>query len=262
MNYKMLVIPIAIIFLAACSKYDKAYYAANIDKAESKSRECNSAMEAAFVANNKEKITSLSEDVECKAAVEVFKKHKAELAKVERELKRKEKEQARLAAEKAFQEKYEQQLSSLKNLSYVDFVESTKDCVGSFSFKKSPICKAYQELKKDFDTKEIAVLKAKYSGEKLEDFRQDQCQGVNYSKLYCALALQAAREQKQEKIEDYLADRASLKKDFNQCQSQYDVLRKANKWGEANASIQTYQCSLVAQAASKLKVYSFNKPIQ
>ncbi len=262
MNYKIVVLSIAMVFLAACSKHDKAYYAANIDKAESKSKECNAAMEAAFVAQDEAKVTSLSEDVECRAAVEAFKEHKVALAKIERELKRKEREKAELEAKKAFEEEYNKQLSSLKGLSYADFFEQTKDCGSSFSSKKSALCEAYKNLAKEFQAKEIAVLKEKYIGGKLESFRDEQCQGSSYSKAYCTLAQKAAKEQRQEKIDAYLANRESLKKDFNQCYYQYDKLRKANKWGEANKSIQTYQCSVVARAASAVKVYSFNKPIQ
>jgi len=255
-----MVIP-TLLLVTACSDRDREYYEANIEKAESKAEECENAMEAAFRAQDEEKLVAISKDSECNFAVDVFNEHKRKLARVKRELEMKAREEAQKEEERIFEQKYSEKMVAFKELPYADFFKMRQDCGRIFSSKKTPECKAYGDLKNDVEAREIGLLKEKYSNGKLEEYRDKSCKGTEFDEAYCALSRTAAQQQMEERIEYYVSNRDELKSEFNKCQKTYSELRKAQKWKESDAAIRTYQCSVVGKAAAKLKVYNFNKPI-
>jgi len=261
MDIKKVITIGALLTITACTERNKEYYEANIDEAEAKANQCEESMEAAFNAEDEKKLEALSKDAECNFAVNVYNDHKRKLARIKREAEKRQLEKERIEEEKLFKKKYEEKLISLKELPYAEFQLLNKECGARFLSKKSPECSAYSDLRDEVETREINVLKEKYSGGKLEEFRDTSCKGVNYAEAVCALSRKAARQQHDELVEFYVSNRDELKTEFNKCQATYDSLRKSNKWKEANDSIQTYLCGVVGKAASKLKVYNFNKPI-
>ena len=262
MHFKKTLLIGIFLSISACSDHNREYYEANIDKAELKMNECDASMEATFMSKDEEKLEALSKDVECNIAIKVFNEHKRNLAKIKRELKQRESEIAKKEEEKTFKKEYSEQLVLLKKLPYSDFINLKKDCKPTFMSKGTAKCEALNDLKKERDITEINALKDKYADGKLEAFRDKSCKGVNYSNIDCVLSKQAASQQQQDKIKYYISNRDKLKNDFNQCHKKYIALKKAKKWGEATKSLRTYQCKLVGKAAAKLKVYSFNKPIE
>lgn len=251
----------ALLLITACSDRDREYYEANIDEAEKKSKQCEDAMEDAFNSEDEKKIEALSKDAECNFAVKVYGEHKRKLARLKREAEKKKQEEKRLAEEEVFQEQYKEKLTNLKSLAYTDFYKMGKGCGAGFMSKKTPECSAYKDLREETETREVSLLKEKYNNGKLEEFRDASCKGVDFDEAYCAISRKAAKQQNKERVEYYVSNREELKTEFNKCQSVYSALRKKKKWKESNESIQTYQCKVVGDAARKLNVFSFNKPI-
>jgi hypothetical protein len=63
-------------------------------------------------------------------------------------------------------------------------------------------------------------------------------------------------------INDYLAHKDKLKKDFNSCFYKIDALNKKGKYQEAIKLKKSFKCYMPAQAAVKLNVYGYFKPIK
>lgn len=268
MDFKKLIIIFALLSASGCSDHNQEYYEANIDEAESKVNECEASFKAAFVAWDEEELKALSEDSECNFAAEVFTEYKMNLARIERELKKEEeelkkeeKELKEKEEERIYKKEYSEKMISLKDLAYFEFVKLKKDCKPMFGSKNTAKCKAYNELKKDRDIAEIEVLKDKYPDGKLEEFRDKSCKGMDYDEVYCELSRKAEAQQKEEKVEYYISNRDKLKNDFNQCHEKYMALQQSKKWEEARKLIRAYKCSVVGEAASRLKVRNWNKPI-
>lgn len=258
---KLIFVALAVFGMSACSERDLPYYQSHLDKAESKVKECAADLKEAFSAKDKDRLKVLSEDLECKAAKQAHTEYQRELAKLEQKkraeerLKQRELEQAQYTDEVA---KYTKELSEMP---ISDFYAIRKEC-GQLSFGQRPAkCKAFDDVKEVKVTAELDALIKKYEGEKLSDYSQEQCKGIDYNEVNCDLSREAAKKQRQDQIDYYLADRDALKTVFNTCQAQYAELKKARKLTEARQHVKTFECSIVADAARKLKVYDFSKPI-
>lgn len=262
MNIKILAVFCVSLSFIACTDRNLEYYEKNISAAEEKTEECNSAFEAAFMASNEKKIRELSENEQCKFAEEAVRAHKRRIEKAKREARQKKLEEEQKAAAIVYEQEYSKDLTAFKALPYSDFVNKNKDCGGFFYGKPSAKCQAYKDLKKDRETAEIRKLKNGYKDGKLEDLSKTVCKGINFDPVMCELSKKAAREQKQDKINFYLGNRQQLKTVFNKCHANYMALHKSKKYTQANKSLRTYECKLVGDAARKLNVWSFNKPIK
>jgi hypothetical protein len=248
--------------LTACSKHDLAYYQGNLDEAQEKVAECEAAAEEAFKSADKEEITAILEDAECRAADKVHREHKHELAKLERKKRQEERERKRAEEEKAYQVEYEKQKPLVAALSIEEFYAAQKECHRTFSMKPAPKCKAIDDMKKEKDDAEIGALIKKYPGDALKTFNKESCQGLKFSEVYCSLSRNAVNKQSKDKVEYYLQNRQELKTVFNQCQKQIKALNTSSKWREANDVARTFKCDTVSKAAQKLRVFGFGKPIQ
>jgi len=261
MHLKKIIVIGALLSISACSERNQAYYEANIDEAELKVKDCEAAMKAAFLAQDEEQLESVTKDPECKFAIKVFGEHKKNLANIKREIEAKELEKEKEQQEKIFKQQYTEQLVALKKLPYSEYVSLSKECRPQFMSKGTAKCSAYKELKQERETTEITALKEKYIDGKLEAHRDKSCAGIQYDQVVCQLSRVAAQQQKKEKIDYYIANRDQLKIQFNLCHKKYNSLVKLRKYNEARASVTTYQCSIVGNAAAKLKVHSFKNPI-
>jgi len=261
MHFKKTILLSTFLLLSGCSERNTEYYTAHIDEAEVKAKECEALMGEAFKSKNKEQLEEISKDPECNSAVDVVRKHKQNLAKIKLELKQKELERLKKEEEKKYNEEYSNYLTSLQKLNYKEIYTSYQKCKLNYKMSKTAKCKALNEVSELKQAEEIQNLKVKYVDGKLEEFRKKSCKGLSFNDVDCATSKQAESQQQKEKINYYLSHRDDLKKDFNECHNKFKSLKKAKKWQEANESTRTYQCSMVGKAASKLKIYSFNKPI-
>lgn len=250
-----------LLLIVGCTERNTEYYEKNIDEAQVRANECEASMKAAFMSKDKEALESIAKDAECNSAITVTKKHKKKLAQIKQELKQKELAKIKKEEENKFKEEYSKKYDLLQKLSYEDFYKLNENCKFSFGAKATPECKAYNELKKKKKNEEIDKLKTQYVGGELEKFRDKSCQGLDFNNAYCEISTKAASQQKKEMINYYLSHRDELKKNFNICHHQFITLKKEKKWKEAKKSTRTYRCSMVSKAASKLKVYNFNKAI-
>ncbi|WP_345860739.1 hypothetical protein [Shewanella algae] len=261
MPRKLIFILMATFGLFACSEHDLPYYQSNLDKAESKVKECEAALKEAFSAKDKDQLKVLSEDLECKAAKQAHTEYQRELSKLEQKKRAEERLKQRELEQAQYEEEVEKYTKELTEMPIADFYAIRKEC-SLLSFGQRPAkCKAFDEIKEAKVTAELDVLIKKYEGEKLSEYNQEQCKGINYNEVNCDLSREAVKKQRQDQIDYYLTNRDALKSAFNTCQAQYAELKKARKLTEARQYVQTFECSVVADAARKLKVYDFSKPI-
>ena len=279
MYLKFVVSGLIVLSIVGCGEKNKEYYEANIDKAEQKNIECETFMKEALKANNKDRFESLVKDKECNIAHKVMRDHKQHIAELQREINHQEYEKQRIAEEKIreekkkkaekekaekavlFEKEYKKELNSLKTMQYAKFDKIKKTCtMWSVTSSTSPKCRAYLELKEAKKLAEINQLKEKYPKGNLEKFRDTVCKGLDFDEVYCELSQKAARELESETTAFYVNHRDMLRKDFNQCQSEYQRLQ--GKWKERNALTSSFECRTVSNAAAQLRVYGFSKPIR
>lgn len=261
MNIKTLIAVGASLFLLACSERNLEYYEKNISKAEEKTQECDLELEAAMTANNVKAMKEISSNQECAFAYTALIAHKKRIRQAEREIKRKKREAEKLAAQKIYDQEYSKNLEAFKTLKYSEFVAMSKECNSFYHGQATARCKAYKELKVERETSEINKLKSQYKDGQLEEFKASSCEGLKYDETMCALSKKASRNQQAEKVQYYLDNRENLKTVFNKCHQEYILLYKAGKYKAANNAARKYECKLVGDAAKKLKVWNFKKPI-
>lgn len=249
-----------IVFLSGCGEHDKAYYEANIGRAETKVKECDEAIKKALKENQIETVRALSEDSECRAADSVYHQHKQKIREKEYEIQRQEREEKDKAEAEKFAADYNEQLAVVKVMPYKDFLSGIGEC--RLERITTAKCKAFFDSKTERDKAEVESLKETYINGELERFNKKVCRGLAYDEMNCQLSQTAIREQQKEKVEYYLANREVLKNDFNQCRSNYTELSKTMKSSEASTkAYQTYTCLMVKRAASRLKIYNFREAL-
>ncbi|MCL1076567.1 hypothetical protein D5R81_00010 [Parashewanella spongiae] len=289
MNSKILTLSCLVLLITACGQKDRAYYEANLDDAREKAQECNKEMVAALKAEDQSKLQKISDDSECKFAAEVHAIQERKIADIKREIERKkrkeehenqikemaaqlekqkkerEAEQARRQKEeaerkRAFEAEYQRSVNSLTAMKFSDFSKQMKDC----GYKRSSAqCKAVHEIKDSKRKAEIVNLIKLYPEDKLKDFKSTKCKGLDINREYCSLATKAIRKQDRDKVEFYVSNKDSFKKDFNECHKVYIGLTKA-KYGQEKPfrdRLQTFQCRVVRDAAMKYNIWNFKKPV-
>ncbi|MCF2245863.1 hypothetical protein [Photobacterium iliopiscarium] len=232
--------------LSACSDNDVSYYSSHIDDAKDKIKECNSLMEKAFRSADEAKFKSITQNVECNAARQALHEYKRNEAKLARERK-----QAEYAVNI---KKYTKELIKMP---FPAFYSLDKECL----FNNSPKCGAYRDLEKSRTLSEIELIINSNKDEKLISYNNKVCAGIDYNQIQCNLSRKALDKQHSDKIKYYLTNRDKLATSFNVCQAEYQKLRTEKKYGKAMKAIDTYQCRIVRDAASKLHIYDFSKPI-
>ncbi len=246
---KLLFISVTVFAISGCSENDVQYYKSHLDKAESKIKECESELKKAFISQDKQKFAELSEDSECKAAQQAHAEHQQEL---------------RQAQQKREQEQFEKELKeytdTLSSMPIEEFYLIRNECQFS-SGSDSTKCKAFNDLKDDKFNYEIKKLIDEHDGDSLQEYSEKQCKGIEYKEVTCELSRNAVDKQRQDQVDYYLANREELKLVFNTCQAEHSKLQQAKKYKEASQLAQTFDCNVVAAAASKLNVRSFYKPI-
>ena len=246
MKYKIIVSLVLAFSLSACSDNDLPYYLSNINDAKDKVSECNAEMEKAFLSKNESLFKSVSQNSECNAAKQAiieYKRNKAKLAK--------ERKQAEYEANV---KKYTTELTKIP---FSDFYTIGKECL----FNRSAKCEAFKKLKDIRTLSEIELMINSNKDEKLDVYSKKICAGIDYNEIQCDLSKKALAKQNKEKIEYYLANRDKLAISFNACQAEYQKLTKEKKYRKAMDVINTYQCRLIRDAASKLRIYDFSKSI-
>lgn len=232
--------------LSACSDNDVSYYSSHIDDAKDKVKECNSLMEKAFRSEDEAKFKAITQNAECNAAKQALHEYKRNEAKLARERKQAE-----------YDVNIKKYTKELMKIPFSDFYSLDKECL----FNNSPKCGAYRDLKKSRTLSEIEFIINSNKGEKLIAYNNKFCAGIDYNQMQCDLSRRALDKQQSDKIKYYLTNRDKLATSFNVCQAEYQKLMTEKKYSKAMKAIDTYQCRIVRDAASKLHVYDFSKPI-
>ena len=259
MKAKLIILALLSITLTACGDKDLEYYQSNLDAAETKVEQCQKDMANAFNKADEEALKAVSEDLECNFADKAVKAHKSKIAKLKREKERAEREQKRIATEKAFNEEYQKKLAQLKAMPYQEFASQKLNCP-SFG-TPSPECKAYRELRRPRKEQAVQEMVSKHSGEALDKLNKD-CKSAFPQTVQCQIANLSLRKAEADQVSAFLEDKPQLVSDFNSCQKQFSTLNKAKKYQEASHFTRTFSCRTASKAAQKLGVYGFSRPIK
>lgn len=251
-------ISIVLMFLlTGCGDKDKAYYQSNLDDAEHKSIECQKSMEEAFKDKDEGKLKSISEDLECGFASEAMFEHKRKIAKIERELKAKEAKAQAKIKKAEFEAEYKKQIVELKNVSYSEFIS-----IKCTAFRPDAKCKAFNELKKEREKSEVESISSKLSFEDIESKIANECSGSNAFNGLCNTHRIALRIKSEKEVEGLVQNKDKLVKVFNQCLAEYNKLRDLKKYNESVGYVNKSRCKFASQAAKKLGVYGWSRPIK
>jgi hypothetical protein len=240
---------ITAIAISGCSKNDQAYYADNLDKAEEKIAECKADLREAIDNQDKDALRDVTTDMECEYAQRAV-----------AEFNRKKHEEARRLAAEKFAQEYKEHSETLEKMTFKDFLQFGKQCQRYESFSQAQ-CKAYSDLKASKKQAEKRNLVEQYPNEKLEEYKERVCKGIDYDETYCELARSAVNGVKEDKIVFYQQNRDALVEDFNECQTIYQDLVDKKMKKEAKLAVDSYKCQLALAGARKVKVYNFSKPM-
>jgi hypothetical protein len=247
---KLFVCVIAVAMLASCSDRDAEYYEKNPAKAKDRYMECEADAKAALMTKNEEAFQKIIADKECTFAHEALRAY-----------------ENRKREEKAAEEKrifliaYEKESEILKDMEFVEFSSVGDFCKANFTYSNDAKCQAYRAMRESRERDERAAMATQYPGEELEKYRDRVCKGAEFSQLYCQLATKAASDQRTTRLTHYEQNRDDLVRDFNVCHSVYKELIDQKKRREAQLAVDNYECKILAQAARKVRVWNFSKPM-
>ncbi|QUE32426.1 hypothetical protein [Francisella philomiragia] len=255
MHHKKTISFLAFLMLAGCSSHDEEYYKNHIDEAKTKYKECNEALNSAFMSSDKNKYEKTLKNPECIAADKAVKDYEQKLAEARKQ-----------EAEKKYKEEYSKSSVLFEKMSYKDFFNYKKNCslYGGYMSTGTTECKAYFDLQSQKESEEIANINNKYSGEALIKFKEESCKGSNVNTMndaYCYISNKALEGQMKEKVSYYIAHKDELKKDFNECQKEYVTLKKQKGYSEAYKYLSTFKCDTAGKAAREYGVYNFDRPV-
>ncbi len=173
--------------------------------------------------------------------------------------------------EAAFKAEYEKQLQIFKQADFATFMAlGAKECAhyypvgpGGMNFStKDTKCKAWKELEPTKKSEQIDMLLKTYPHAKLLAYRDKVCKGSSYGNPKCDMARLAVKKETENQIQAYLADKDKLKHDFNTCFQKIQALRLKGKYNQAIKVQKSYQCTMPAKAALKLKIYGYSNPMK
>lgn len=250
--------------------HDKAYYASHLDDADEKIKDCKKAMAIARIDKDKEKVMELMKDEECKAAFDAVKDHKRKIWEEERKARKKKEAEEKAKKKVLYDAEYKKQLAIFKEADYDKFMSLGKqDCeyyygssFGSNLSLKDAKCKAWKELQKDKVATAIDKLFSQHQGDELITYRKEVCQKEGYQSANCKLATDAAAKDEKDTIQRLSADKAALKKVFNECSNGVKALRKKMKWTDANALTSSFKCRTAMAAARKFGIFGLSQPMK
>ncbi|KLV03825.1 hypothetical protein ABT56_17805 [Photobacterium aquae] len=198
MHINKITILLSLLLMSGCLERNLEYYEANLDEARVKVEQCETSAIKAFTTQDKERVEAVLTDTECLSAVEAVKAHDQKIAELEREKAQKEHEAQKKAAEKKYHEDYAKYSVSLSDLSYIEIDKLNKEC--RFSVRDKAKCQAVKELNEKKKNEEINVLKDKYVGGKLEEYRKSSCKGgIEFNHVICNIAKEAENQQQNKK---------------------------------------------------------------
>ncbi|MBK2297379.1 hypothetical protein [Francisella philomiragia] len=253
MHYKKTISFLAFLTLAGCSSHDEEYYKNHIDEAKTKYKECNEALNSAFMSGDKDKYEKTLKNPECIAADKAVKDYEQKLAEARKQ-----------EAEKRYKEEYSKSSASFEKMSYKDLFNYEKNCKYGYFSVETTECKAYFAVLNQKEKEEIVNINNKYSGEALVKFKEESCKGSNVNTTndaYCYISNKALNGQEKEKVSYYIAHKDELKKDFNECQKEYVTLKKQKGYSEAYKYLSTFKCDTAGKAAREYGVYNFDRPV-
>lgn len=243
----------------AWSKHDLSYYLSHPDDASKKIRECDAAMEKAFIDKDGDKLNEISADSECKAAQKAHKEYKRQQYREKQRAREKAKADAKNKYEQEFQ-RHKKRLAAMGTAEF--FAQQQQACAAArLGRVRPPACKAFNDLKASKTKAAVNELLNKYDSEQLLAYKKKKCSAGRYDVVNCGFAGEAMKKRLKEKLEYYSSNPAALKSVFNQCQRKYKSLKKKGKHKEAMHHIRTFRCNTARTAAKKLKVYDFSKPM-
>jgi len=250
--------------------HDKAYYASHLDDAEEKIKDCKKAMAIARIDKDKEKFIEITKDEECKAAFDAVKAHKREIWEEERKARKKKEAEEKAKKKVLFDAEYKKQLDIFKAADYDKFISLGKqDCqyyseslFGEGLSLKDAKCNAWKLLQKEKEEEAINHLLTQYPKEKILKYKNETCAKAAYGNPLCDLARKAYEQEKQVAIGRYDADKALLKKDFNECHEKYMKLWTKTKYDDAMKLKKSYTCTMAAEAAQRYHVYGITQSMK
>ena len=248
---------------------DLEYYMNHPKEAKEKLKECEQRMIEALKSKDEEKVIEVQSDKECRYADKAYRKHKQELYRAKRKIEKEKRAKELEEKKKAFEAEYKKYLETFKSQEYKEFAKSKKECqyysgaiFGEDYSKKGAKCKAWKELFKQKEAKAFDELFKKYPKDKLLEYKEKVCKNAPFGDETCDFAMKAFNKRKEIEIKNYLANKELLKKDFNECYKKIDNLAKKSKYNKVQKVKNSYKCYMAAQAAYKLNIYGYFKPMK
>jgi len=251
--------------------HDKEYYLSHPDDAKAKFESCKQEFVEALKEKDEDKIKDIQADSECRDAESAYNQHKQELYRAKRELEKQQRAKEMAKKKKAYEKEYQAKLEVFKQSDFKSFIALKKECQyfsfggGLYSTNYSPKaakCKAWKELQKDKEQKELTTLLNKYPDEKLLDYKNQVCKNALYGDLTCDFARKAYEERTKQIVDYYVSRKDKLKQDFNECQHKIDKLNKSSKYQESQKVKDSYKCFMAAQGAMKFRIYGYFQPMK
>ena len=250
--------------------HDKEYYLSHPDDAKAKLESCKQEFIEAIKEKDEDKIKDIQADSECRDAESAYKQHKRELYRAKRELEKQQRAKEMAKKKKAFEKEYQAKLELFKQSDFKSFMALKKECqyfsgtnlFGEDYSPKAAKCKAWKELQKDKEQKELTTLLSQYPDEKLLDYKNQVCKNAIYGDMTCNFARKAYEERTKQMVDYYVSHKDKLKQDFNECQYKVGKLHKSSKYQEAQKARDSYKCFMAAQAALKFNIYGYFKPMK
>jgi len=247
--------------------HDKAYYDKHPEEAQSKFKLCEKGIVTALKSGDMALAEKYDKDPECKAARISYKEHRSKIRKAKYEAEHKKREKERAKKQAAFDQAYKEFLAKLQPLKYDAFMAAKKEACdnapifGDNLSVQDAKCKAWKDLQKKKENAAIDDAIKQHPGDQLIAYEKNSC--TNYSNPNCRIAQIALDKAVNEQKQKYLADIASLKKDFNECQKKFAPLYLHNKFNEASKIENTFKCKTAKEAAmQKFHTFSLLHPIK
>jgi len=248
--------------------HDKAYYDAHPKEAKTKFKACDKALAHAMIDKDKKKSQEIINDVECKTAHQAYKEHNNKIRKDKYKAKQNKRALEKKEKKNAFEVEYDKQITQLKDLEYEKFRTLKQEACGNVAIfgdrlsLKDAKCKAWKDLKQSKENEAVKNLLIVHPNKKIFEYKNQVCKNALYNDSKCELARKAFDKEKKDVIKAYLLDKTLLKKDFNICYHEIITLNKSSKYKESQKLLKSYKCYMASQAAVKLNIHGYYKPMK
>jgi len=249
--------------------HNKEYYLSHPDEAKEKRNECEKSLAHAIIDNDKDKINAIQSNQECKDAKSAYIQHRKTQYQAKQKIEKQQRAKEMAKKKKAYEKEYQAKLEVFKQSDFKSFMALKQECefyggvlLDKDYSPKAAKCKAWQELQKDKEQKELITILNKYPDEKLLDYKNQVCKNALYGDMTCDFARKTYEERKKQIVNYYVSHKDKLKQDFNECYHKIDKLNKSSKYQEAQKVKDSYKCFMASQGALKFNIYGYFQPMK